>query len=518
MIQQNLQAGFDGQDLLEEVPVGACLAVLEGGILKANAALAAMLGYDSPDELLKLTADSLAPLFIRPLELEQLESLLQVEGEALNRFCRLLGRDGTERWVLVNARSINAASRSCYRLFVTDVTELRHQERAILRQSSASGIAGAMWRNTMDALPDPVALIDREHRIVSINRAMGEALGCSGHEAAGGFCYQLVHGLEEPPEFCPHARMLKTQKVETAEVYEERLGGYYLVSTTPVRDASGRLLGSLHVARDINDRKQAEEDQRLAREESESASQAKTRFLTNMSHEIRTPLNGIIGSLHFLQSTSLDQDQEECVNMALTSAGRLNLLLSDILTLSNIESGLTEVHEKEFKVRDLCRSVQELYLSAARDKDITLECIPDPELPEFLRGDFARVRQIMVNLVGNAIKYTSQGRVEMELDRIAGHRCGDLRVLITVSDTGMGMSEDMIRNLVQPFVQADGSRTRKYEGAGLGLAVVHRLVSLMNGNMSIESLPGQGTTVHVSLPFKLAQQTPGAEGRLNGCC
>ncbi len=257
-----------------------------------------------------------------------------------------------------------------------------------------------------------------------------------------------------------------------------------------------------HLAKDHARHEHDKEMLLLAKERAEAANLAKNEFLANMSHEIRTPLNGILGIMQVLQTTPLDEDQQKCVDMAITSANRLTRLLSDILDLSRIEAGKMEIYETEFSLREVSDSVRDLFNVTANKKKLALECVIDPNLPDKVVGDEARIRQIMFNLVGNALKFTEQGKVSLELIPLAGAGDGILRILVSVTDTGIGIPEHRLKTLFQPFVQVDGSYTRRHQGAGLGLAIVRRLVALIGGNISIESTPGQGTTVHVVLPFK----------------
>ena len=240
-----------------------------------------------------------------------------------------------------------------------------------------------------------------------------------------------------------------------------------------------------------------------AKQQAEAANHAKSEFLANMSHELRTPLNGIMGMLDVLRATTdLDQEQKEFVDLGITAANRLTRLLSDILDLSKVEAGKMEIINEEFSPRELVNSVVDLFKVNLKDRDVSLSCKPDPDLPEKLVGDEVRLRQILFNLVGNALKYTDAGEISLEMTPLASSD-GEQRVLFVVSDTGIGIPEDRLRSLFQPFVQVDSSYTRRYQGAGLGLAIIRRLVDLMGGSISYESAEGQGTTVYVALPFGL---------------
>ena len=257
---------------------------------------------------------------------------------------------------------------------------------------------------------------------------------------------------------------------------------------------------------DLTKIRQAETALVKAKEDAEAANRAKSEFLANMSHEIRTPINGVLGMLQLMETTTLDEEQRQYVGLAVTSVKRLNSLLSDILDLSRIEAGKLVIRAEEFRIDDVREALLGLFAVTAKNKGTDLECVVDPALPERLVGDETRVRQVLFNLVGNALKFTDRGRIEVGMHLLPPGPDGDPRVLFAVSDTGIGIPADRLRDIFEPFRQVESSYTRSYQGAGLGLAIVQRLVHVMQGSISIESEPGEGTDVHVIIPLAVASR------------
>jgi len=262
---------------------------------------------------------------------------------------------------------------------------------------------------------------------------------------------------------------------------------------------------------EIEERKRTEEQLVQARNQALVASRSKSEFLANMSHEIRTPLNGMLGMLQLLEMSGPTPEQDEYIRAAIRATRRLTRLLSDILDITRIEAGKMQLVDTVFSPEELRESIIELFGPAAGEKGLRLDVDLDPGLPGALLGDEVRVRQVLFNLVGNAIKFTARGGVRVAAMPLPPPGEGRARVLFTVGDSGIGISDEQLRDIFEPFVQAEGTYTKRFQGAGLGLAIVRRLVGLMGGELAIESAPDQGTTAWLSLPFGLPPAAPRAK-------
>ncbi len=279
---------------------------------------------------------------------------------------------------------------------------------------------------------------------------------------------------------------------------------WLLVRISPLLTEDGRTYRLIGSAMVISARKRIEEALRAAKNQAESASQAKSEFLANMSHEIRTPLNGVTGMLQLLGDTDPSPEQAEYIRAALASSHRLNRLLTDILDLSRIEASRMVLCEGVVRLDDLKASVQDIFAAVVRHQGVDLRFEVDPRLPGRLIGDETRLRQILCNLVGNALKFTDQGQIVVGVDllgRVDGAWC---HVLFSVADTGVGIPEDRLEDIFESFVQVETSYARQYQGAGLGLSITRQLVGLMGGEVNVESEVGRGTTFYCSVRLRAA--------------
>jgi len=259
--------------------------------------------------------------------------------------------------------------------------------------------------------------------------------------------------------------------------------------------------GLLLMLSDISEQKKAEAALVTAKEAAEASARAKSDFLVNMSHELRTPLNGLLGMLQLLEDAQDQEERSNILQIAKGSANRLTGVLGDILDLSKMEAGGFSLNAAAFMRDHLVQSVRDLFMPVALEKGVRLDISVDSALPEHMVGDEPRIRQILFHLVGNALKFTSNGHVHLSLEYSAQTAVGDFGLDIVVTDTGIGMTEEQLGHALDSFYQVDSSLTKAFQGVGLGLTIVHRLAELMRGTLKLQSNAGHGTTVRCEIPM-----------------
>ncbi len=406
-----------------------------------------------------------------------------------------------------------------------DVTEHLRMERKL--REAATDLDKRVRERTselmglMESIPAVVWIArDPQCRIISGNRTAHDFLGMPpgrnltltpDDEPPPSHYKVFSHGAELPPQELPMqkaaARGIEVRDVELEMRFEDGRVRFLFGNASPLRDESGQVTGVIGAFVDITYRKALERDLCAAKEAAEQASQAKSRFLADVSHEIRTPMNAVIGIADVLTRTSLSSDQLEYVRTMREAAGHLLDLLNDILDLSKIEADKLDLQETDFDPGQVIGSVIKTFSLAAREKGIELTLRRATDTPPLVRGDARRLRQILSNLVGNAVKFTDEGGVILSFTRDAplpGDDGKTVRLRFSVRDTGIGMSQDMLPHIFDDFTQAHPESGEKYGGTGLGLAISRKLARKLGGDITAQSQPGQGSVLTASATFRAA--------------
>ena len=400
-----------------------------------------------------------------------------------------------------------AASTAC--LFFPYITglmaqQLRSSNEVLAEQIEAARRARQEFEQLFTLMPDAAMLIAREHRIVKANEAAHELFGYPQGEidglpsvalAAEHLPLQLDHPAIEPLPYGGGVRrfrsVVRARRKDGSAFYAQSHFAELEWGATPL---------TINIVRDITEALEMQAAVEESRARAEEASRHKGEFLANMSHELRTPMNGVLGAAQLLESTELTTAQRTYVEIIVAAGQSLLAILNDILDFTKIEAGRMDLVREELRLHDLLRSVAPIMMFGATDKDIELVIDVGPDVPERVMGDSLRLQQVVTNLVGNAVKFTSAGQVLLELSA-APREEGRVELRFRVADTGIGMQPDELGRLFEAFSQAESSMSRRFGGTGLGLAISRRLARQMGGDIEVESAPGQGSafTFHLSL-------------------
>lgn len=370
----------------------------------------------------------------------------------------------------------------------------------------------ARYTDLVGLIGDVIVRRDMDGRITFVNRVYCETFGIEARAVLGeNHAPELVTGALPQATWSPGGRQRYDQCLRT--VHGQR---WFSWEDFPVRDGDGLLIEIQSVGRDITDRKRMEEDLAAARDLAQEASQAKSMFLATMSHEIRTPMNGVLGMARLLHGTQLTPEQRTYVDAVRESGDALMALINDILDFSKIEAGRMAFDPGEVDIRALVQHVSELMSPRASEKGVELQTFVASDVPKTVLVDEGRLRQVLLNLVGNAIKFTERGGTSIELAMGDDMGEGQARLLFTIRDTGIGIPQEAIARVFGDFEQVDRSTSRRFGGTGLGLAISKRIIEAMNGAIEIDSAPGAGTAITVSIELPVVAGADAVDAPLRG--
>jgi len=501
----------------EYAPFGMCLSGLDGRFLQVNTVLSQMLGY-SQRELLEGAWQTLT----YPPDMERsraaLDKFMRHGADSLEFEKRYVHKNGYPIWVRLKISVVRDAHGAPSH-FITHVEDIRERKgvEEVLRSSEAR--LRALVENGLDM----VFLVDRHGTVGYVGPTVLRVTGYSEDEITGRSIFEHVH-----PDHLESCRRALAQTLENSDdttagecLHLHKSGCWHWIEFTARNLLDHPDVRAVVVnARDIDERKHVMAELQQAKDAAESASKAKSEFLANMSHEIRTPLNGILGFAGLMAESGLSGSQRGHNEAVRASAENLLVVINDILDFSRVEAGQLDLESLDFSVRQCVEAALASVQPLASEKGLATSVEIGDDVPDWVRGDPHRLRQILLNLLGNAVKFTEDGAVAVRVSLApdenadAGEPVGGVsraKIQFAVSDTGVGIPEPQRKLIFQPFRQADGSITRRFGGTGLGLAISRKLVSKMGGRMWLESTEGQGSTFFFIAPLEPGSPIAGGE-------
>ncbi|MGH9822767.1 MAG: response regulator [Blastocatellia bacterium] len=499
--------------ILDILPQGVFCKGLTGGYMFANQAFAAALGLRAEDIVGKSDSD-LYPEDIAS-QLQTNERTVIQAGLAIENTVERMGIGGKRRYVRTHLSPRRGANGE-----IIGVLGIQSDASAGRVDEVVSG------QDLLDALltctTDHVYFKDTESRFIRISQAMAHWFRLNDEsEALGKTDSDFFTDEHAAKARSDEQRMIATGEpvigLEEKETWPDREDTWVSTTKQPLYGVDGRIIGTFGISRDMTKRKQEEQELERAKEAAEAANKAKSEFLANMSHEIRTPMNGILGMTELALDTALSGEQREFLEMIKLSAESLMEVINDILDFSKIEAGKLRLDSIPFNLQEVLDHAIKSLAVRAHQKGLELVYCAPPDVPEDLIGDPSRIRQVLVNLVGNSIKFTQCGEIVVNVEEES--RSGDeVRLRFSVSDTGIGIPRENQDAIFDAFTQADGSTTRKYGGTGLGLTISSQLATSMGGRLWVESpanpalhqsesrIGGPGSTFHFTLRLGLQEE------------
>jgi PAS domain S-box-containing protein len=510
--------------LVETSPDAILLLKLDGHLTMANQQAMRLFGLDELDDIEATSLRDLLPVTEDGNKAADfLDNPEDYTGFIVNREFRMRRRDGPgfDAAVAFSTLMDEQGRSTGIVFFARDISERlqaerdlethrQHLEHLVSERTTELETARASLAHIIDGSPVPIIVLDAKHLVTHWNAACESLTGIKASTIVGTNQQWKAFYNSARPIMADIVIDGDLQQLDTlyesnfrlsrmidhgieGEDYFPNLKRWLFFTAAPLFDAAGNVVGAIETLQDVSERKQAEVALLSAKGAAELAANVKSDFLANMSHEIRTPMNAIIGLAHLMLNTSLSHKQHDYVTR-IQGAGQMLLgLINDILDFSKIEAGQMHIEATDFQLDDVLNKVTSMILARAQEKGLELHYVVDPSVPANLLGDPLRLAQILINLLGNAIKFTAHGSVSVffRAQPLSGN---GILLDVAIQDTGIGMSPEQIEKLFHAFSQADSSITRKYGGTGLGLTICKRLCELMGGEIKVSSEPGQGST------------------------
>jgi PAS domain S-box-containing protein len=421
-------------------------------------------------------------------------------------------RDWQKKIILQRLGPISITLLVCLLLIAFFVWQQKGREAA-----AKISVTENRYRSLVEGSPNCVTLCDGQGRFLAINRNGLEALGYQEQDLLGQTFSTVWPTPIQPAAQEAVRKVLNGERMTFQADYTRHDGQtiFWQINLNPIVGVTGQVDQFVGVSLDITDLKRSEAALREAMQSAEAASTAKSQFLANMSHEIRTPMNGIIGMTLLALDTSLSDEQREYIEMANHSAKSLLRLINEILDFSKVEAGKVELETIQFNLKACLADTVYFFSTQADIQKVQLGCETTSEVPENVIGDPGRLRQVLTNLIGNALKFTQRGHIQVHAET-AGQTGNQIELHFFVKDTGMGISPEKQQQIFEAFSQADNSTTRKFGGTGLGLTISSKLVEMMGGRIWVESQLDQGSTFHFTVKLELPGEKKACESLATG--
>jgi len=476
-------------------PLGMAVVDKNISIRRINSAFAKMMGYNPKQD----SQPGLGAYELGCLE-KPIRQVLQTgkPHDEIIQKALIIDGEAKELWYKVNLTLISVSGEKLVMVIIEDITELRQNKESVKNSNFLS---------VLDCLPAIAYWIGQDNQCKYINTQWIEFTGQPIEKGLHEGWLNFIHPEDINRLTAKHNEAVKEQIPYCMEMRLLHLSGDYrwiLNLSKPYYNVDGNFDGYISLAFDITEQKNTEKKLERAKEAAENANRAKSEFLANMSHEIRTPLNGMVGMINLALISDIDNKLRDNLNMAKTSADSLLHVINDILDFSKIEAGKLIINNMNFNIYSLIEDVVKAHSVQANHRHLFLEYHVSPGLPTYFIGDPLRIKQILDNLLGNAIKFTERGGIVLSIKEYS-RKNGIFELLFSVSDTGIGIDENEMDRLFKYFSQMNGSITRKYGGTGLGLAISRQLVEMMGGSIWVESKKGEGSTFNFTLPLMVGQ-------------
>lgn len=496
--------------LMDNMPDKIFFKDRDSRFTRVNKAWAKKYNIEDTDEVIgKADVDFFNKLFAEETYKEE-QLLMETDQPLINKLERKIRENGKESYKLVTKVPIRGKSGTVTGLvgISRDITELKLAEKKLSREKE-------MLQSLMDNIPDLIYFKDKNSKYLRINKALAALLGLeSPEEAIGKTDFDFFPKEQAEISFVGEQKIFREglPLINHTEKFTPQSREAIRMSVTkiPVRDGKGEISGLIGVSRDITIMELTRENLEYAKEKAEESNKAKSQFLANMSHEIRTPMNGIIGMADILSYTSLTAEQKNYLDIIIKSGNSLLSIINDILDLSKIEANKLTLEKAPLNIRGVMEDVSDLLVIPANNKNLEFANYVDPLIPDVVEGDTIRVRQILINLVNNAIKFTPYGEVYFSAELKESNPEG-YKILFKIKDTGIGIPQKVKSTLFQPFTQVDNSATRKFEGTGLGLAISKRLTEMMGGEIGVESEEDKGSVFWFTACFGIGSEVKPSE-------